>query len=519
MTRNTIPHSIINQLPRSPIGNTRFSVATIVKSFNPKVCDEINLGKIQKYTKQHLTETASTLLIRYYDKVLDMDKLSALSGLKIAALIINKLKSFLPRQCEDCNVDYAMPLDDTDHALRRYCFVCCMPSHNCNPTPPTKANQSWICATCLNAVAGPHIKILKPRASPQRLSSSSTSFHTPIRKSAPLTPRDPFPPLSPTISPSPQTATPSAPTLSQSSSPTLSPPASAQSQMPSPSAPSQSQMSPPNQSPSAPPQSQTSPFTHSSPSAPLLSQMSTQSSPSAQSSPSPQVLVPSAPPSSPNQQPLPILATSTPLDKPGVETSTSQSTSQNTLTKKSHLKDDNCSALLSLAPNDQVPEKSKVSQTPSPKICPYLEWGRCVNGLSGRKNGKCPFPHPKACPPFTSYGSSGRYGCRRGDKCKLWHPSYLCMFSAKHKSCNNAECQYFHHKGCARPTNWQNFPNSPERQRRKPIPLMSIPNLIPYPNRYPPQGRQFLLSHPLGSQIPHPFMYPPLRPHPFLTHY
>ena len=461
MTRNSLPPSIIRQLPSSPISSNGHSVATVTRVFSPTSSDSQNLERLLTFHKSLLVKTASTLMIRYYDNILDADKLNTLGKPKVASILLNKLKSLLPQKCEECKGEYSLPLDDNEQASRKYCFICCTPSHTCNPHPTTNPNPTWICGPCMINIAGPHIQILK--LNPLGLPHYQTSPSTPGR-------------------------VPPAPT--SQSTPNLS-------NQPSPSAPSLSQLSPPRQNPapSAPPYSQLSPTQTLTPSAPPSSQVSTPS----------KAPTPSAPPypqmSSPSQGPLPSVPLSpelsTPIHTPPTKllipspTPTSVHLKQevpppqprkSALCENMSINEKKCSALIrELKPTHQSPEKSD----PTIKICPYLEKGICLFGLSGKKNGKCPFFHPSACIPYTIHGSFGIKGCHKGFKCQKWHPHYLCKSSAIFKSCSNMDCPYFHHKGCSRPSN-QRGQNFLLRTGGRPIPpLLPVPYQSTIPNRLP----------------------------------
>ena len=78
-------------------------------------------------------------------------------------------------------------------------------------------------------------------------------------------------------------------------------------------------------------------------------------------------------------------------------------------------------------------------------VCKYYKQGQCRYGMSGKKDGVCPFSHPKACRRFLR---NGRRGCSKND-CPLFHPS-MCHSSLNDKTCFKSECKYLHLKGTKR---------------------------------------------------------------------
>ena len=228
MTRNSIPHSIINQLPSKPTKGRGPSVAEVVRSYKPNANDQHNREILKQFSKPSLIETTSTLLVRYYDQIIDADKLKLLSVSKLASILLNKLKSLRPQRCSECNLDFTILLNDPDYQLRKYCFSCGIPSHTCNSPPELNTDTLWLCNPCKNDVAGPHISIVRsghlsprhtptsstksPSANPHcRLNTPSTSKFSCIcssptrlpKSSPPTTTSLSQPPPSPTYSPPP----------------------------------------------------------------------------------------------------------------------------------------------------------------------------------------------------------------------------------------------------------------------------------------------------------------------------
>ena len=98
-------------------------------------------------------------------------------------------------------------------------------------------------------------------------------------------------------------------------------------------------------------------------------------------------------------------------------------------------------------------------------VCELFQLGKCPHGVSGKKSAKgkpsCSKSHPKRCTKFIKYGKKNRYGCRRGDKCKFFHPQH-CPTSLSQKSCYSEECTLVHLAGTRR-----RKPPDQESNRRK----------------------------------------------------
>ena len=85
----------------------------------------------------------------------------------------------------------------------------------------------------------------------------------------------------------------------------------------------------------------------------------------------------------------------------------------------------------------------------SQPVCPLLLQQECPHGITGATNGKCPNYHPTWCSKFMKNGPGGRRGCKRGDKCRYFHPA-LCQNGLSTNICLNKECKLIHIKGVKR---------------------------------------------------------------------
>ena len=80
------------------------------------------------------------------------------------------------------------------------------------------------------------------------------------------------------------------------------------------------------------------------------------------------------------------------------------------------------------AERHSVPPASPVvtNWAPGDPVCEALLRGDCAHGITGKTAGVCPFPHPKRCDRFLSWGSGGDKGWhhrkpeRRETAAKRW---------------------------------------------------------------------------------------------------
>ena len=82
------------------------------------------------------------------------------------------------------------------------------------------------------------------------------------------------------------------------------------------------------------------------------------------------------------------------------------------------------------------------------QICHFLTKGKCRYGASGENQlGKCKRYHPEQCRLFNLNGTMEK-GCKKGDNCENWHPTYFCHLSINSKKCSRVDCYFKHHKNC-----------------------------------------------------------------------
>ena len=82
-------------------------------------------------------------------------------------------------------------------------------------------------------------------------------------------------------------------------------------------------------------------------------------------------------------------------------------------------------------------------------VCKFFRMGRCKHGISGKKDGNCPYSHPKPCRKFLDNGTKSRGGCTKGTGCNLFHPR-VCHASLRSRTCVREDCKFQHIKGTKR---------------------------------------------------------------------
>ena len=89
------------------------------------------------------------------------------------------------------------------------------------------------------------------------------------------------------------------------------------------------------------------------------------------------------------------------------------------------------------------------SEVPPKPVCRYYKRGTCKHGANGRKDGICPYRHPKYCKNFVMYGNRSPRGCKKGESCNAFHPK-LCSNSLNDGVCYNTFCKHRHLKNTRR---------------------------------------------------------------------
>ena len=122
---------------------------------------------------------------------------------------------------------------------------------------------------------------------------------------------------------------------------------------------------------------------------------------------------------------------------------------------------------------NNTPTNNQTSSSVAP-ICTRFKTGRCSFGISGKKDGTCPYRHPKPCTKFLINGNRSRGGCRKGTNCNLFHPS-MCYNSMRERQCFRENCKFMHIKGTKRSEdeatgNQGTYPPAAQQnQTRKPL--------------------------------------------------
>ncbi len=97
-------------------------------------------------------------------------------------------------------------------------------------------------------------------------------------------------------------------------------------------------------------------------------------------------------------------------------------------------------------------KKAGINSNASSDICDKFRTGKCPHGISGKtihEGHPCSKLHPKWCYRFARNGRHRKYGCKKGDKCTLFHPKH-CPSSVADKTCFSADCTLVHLVGTKR---------------------------------------------------------------------
>ena len=124
----------------------------------------------------------------------------------------------------------------------------------------------------------------------------------------------------------------------------------------------------------------------------------------------------------------------------------------------------NHSRLARLPHQVREPVHSRNIQTENTPICRYYSQGRCKYGISGRKDGQCPYKHPKPCQKFITNGDRRQRGCTRGSQCRSFHPK-MCQLSLRERICSREDCKYMHIRGTRRSEPTQPQQDQGQRQQ------------------------------------------------------
>ena len=103
--------------------------------------------------------------------------------------------------------------------------------------------------------------------------------------------------------------------------------------------------------------------------------------------------------------------------------------------------------------NGDIADKEKNAEKPDLKICDKYRRGSCPHGISGKKvfnEKKCKFDHPNICFKYRRAGNDKRYGCKRGNDCKWFHPLLCRSANSQNKVCPKEACTFLHVRGTRR---------------------------------------------------------------------
>ena len=145
-----------------------------------------------------------------------------------------------------------------------------------------------------------------------------------------------------------------------------------------------------------------------------------------------------------------------------------------------------------LAPNyhdDAHSTKAPETRKEDKPLCRYFKNSRCKYGVSGKD---CNFKHEPACGKFIRNGNKGRYGCRKGSNCTLFHPK-MCWDSMNLRICNREYCKFMHIKGTIKSS--QSFP-PPQNTFSPPQPVDVWNNRDQQANQPHPHSHHQQPNHP-----------------------
>jgi len=117
----------------------------------------------------------------------------------------------------------------------------------------------------------------------------------------------------------------------------------------------------------------------------------------------------------------------------------------------------------------QVQNQNKSpNDTPADKniqICKEYRLGKCIHGISGNKDGRCSYKHPKLCQKLMRHGTRKQLGCNLGKKCSFFHPK-ICSSSLTKRQCLDLSCPDWHIKGTSRTDQKLRHPNNTHLQHQ-----------------------------------------------------
>ena len=234
----------------------RYSVRDVINIFEWTESAKYNIDKISSIHKTSLISTLHFLKIKHNSKVLDVDKVKMCEKNEIATLIYNKIRSYLPQLCSNCNLQFTVPFHDDRQDKRLHCHSCSAPSHDCYvltyPNLPKSSPLVWLCDDCSHSLSSTVVKNLHstPILSPNTVPDSP---HTTIPQQSLPAPLPPTPPPAISLSPPDQNNPPE----SQSPQPDIPLSSPPESQLPQPDIPPSNPPSTPSTSidelPSPPP--------------------------------------------------------------------------------------------------------------------------------------------------------------------------------------------------------------------------------------------------------------------------
>ena len=181
-------------------------------------------------------------------------------------------------------------------------------------------------------------------------------------------------------------------------------------------------------------------------------------------------------------------------EKPRIEKShDNQKISGNKIGKQDH----------NIVPSNNLKDPKTCPNLNKDKICYFLTKGKCKFGAKGENHlGKCVKYHPDQCREYNLNGTMDK-GCKKGNKCDKWHPTYFCYLSIDSKTCKRVDCYFKHHKNCT-VTKSENFLRVEKENRRPPVPHgRQYPSYNKWQQHHQTNQHQYWQSHQHQSEQYH----------------
>ena len=159
------------------------AVRVVIENFRHESKAIYNIRRIEKLDQKSLYDALSIFEFSFYGRKIDRSKIIGQPKKTIAGILCDKIKMHLPKHCNECNEEFCIPLDDPLMDVRKYCLLCCQPSHACPKNLINKDNEPkfplWLCSECMENRKSANIQFLEdlppPPAQAQEVPIQETS--------------------------------------------------------------------------------------------------------------------------------------------------------------------------------------------------------------------------------------------------------------------------------------------------------------------------------------------------------